>query len=124
MPIYLCRNCRECAKENELLDEVVRLANKGAWLCPFWMCSFYDKDCGKLPVELKRSREMFEIGSVVFLNSGSPALEVIAVDGSLVTVEWRNDEGELQREAFFDACLTSDKSFGVVEESGYPHSPV
>ena len=50
MPIYLCRECRKRAELNGLLDEVVRLANKGAWLCPFWLCPFYDKDCGKLPV--------------------------------------------------------------------------
>jgi len=44
----------------------------------------------------------FTPGEIVHLNSGSPDLKVIAVDGDQVTVEW---DGGKQQATFSDVCL-------------------
>jgi len=36
------------------------------------------------------------VGSKVWLNSGSPSLDVIKVEGDLVTATWLNDDGNVQ----------------------------
>ena len=45
------------------------------------------------------------IGDMVHLNSGSPALKVVALRNHKVEVEWSNQLGRLERMALPAACF-------------------
>ena len=42
---------------------------------------------------------------IVHLNSGSPDLKIVALDGEKATVEWRDDEGVIQAMTLPNVCL-------------------
>jgi hypothetical protein len=46
---------------------------------------------------------MLEIGDIVHLKSGSPELRVI--ETGVVTVEWKNDQNEIERTTLHEICL-------------------
>jgi uncharacterized protein YodC (DUF2158 family) len=45
-----------------------------------------------------------QIGDIVYLKSGSPKLRV--VETNRVTVEWTNDQKEIERSTFSEVCLS------------------
>jgi hypothetical protein len=47
-----------------------------------------------------------QIGEIVHLNSGSPDLKVINVNGPEACVEWENEKGKMQQHTFSLASLT------------------
>jgi hypothetical protein len=44
-------------------------------------------------------------GEIVHLNSGSPDLKVIRIEGEKATVEWQGDNGELKSSSIPLPCL-------------------
>lgn len=49
--------------------------------------------------------QQLSIGSMVYLRSGSPKLEVVAVEDNQVTVEWLADDGEPQSWTLPEGCF-------------------
>ena len=48
---------------------------------------------------------MFEVGTLVELNSGSCALTVVAVEDEVITVVWINDDGSQEAMSAPAACF-------------------
>jgi pyruvate kinase len=46
------------------------------------------------------------VGSKVWLNSGSPALDVTKIEGDLVTVTWLNDDGNVSFMTAKSVCFS------------------
>jgi hypothetical protein len=57
---------------------------------------------------MKQHQREINVGDMVRLNSGSPDLSVISTgnDGGEITVEWRNENGEMQNSTFPRQCFT------------------
>ena len=48
----------------------------------------------------------FTTNDIVHLNSGSPDLKVVGIDGEKVQVEWTNERGNLERMTLPAVCFT------------------
>lgn len=45
-------------------------------------------------------QKVLEIGNIVHLNSGSPDLKIIGIEGENVTVEWEEEPGKIVQSVF------------------------
>jgi hypothetical protein len=51
-------------------------------------------------------QDELQIGYIVHLNSGSPDLKVVAIEGDEIAVEWRNETNSLERMSLPRVCFT------------------
>ena len=54
---------------------------------------------------MQQEHTQLMIGQIVHLNSGSPELEVVAIKGENVEVEWRNERDNIERTTFPTVCV-------------------
>lgn len=59
---------------------------------------------------------MFNVGDIVYLKSGGPAMTVISDDGKQTTVQWFNGSAP-QSTAFPDATLVTDDPAPVLQQA-------
>jgi uncharacterized protein YodC (DUF2158 family) len=45
------------------------------------------------------------INDIVHLNSGSPDLKIVTIEGGTVKVEWRNERDNVKRAMFSRVCV-------------------
>jgi hypothetical protein len=46
-----------------------------------------------------------QIGHIVHLNSGSPDLKIVAINGNEIEIEWTNEKGQSERTTLPRVCF-------------------